>query len=605
MARVLLVSFAGYPYTPSSLMPDNGLANLAGALLSAGHAARVLDYGTTETMARLYPRDVHRRMKPLVEAMLAGPPSRIRRGKGGLRWRDVVAAFMCDRRLQRHQRRIHAQLADQILQHVDDFRADAVGFKLWNGDGFLGTVRIARHLRRRRPDLPLFAGGPHVDWFKAGILRYARALNRKRTDSLSRKRTDSFRALVYGEGEPAIVPLAEHIDGQRALADVPNLLYASEGRFRHTSRLRVEDLDELPIPCYAPQVYPSLHAGGQIQLVTLDESRGCPGACAFCLHASKSGQRWRFKSPRRVVAELLALRRTVGSRAFLYAGSNTPGRVACGNARAILAAGLDVRYACFGHFRTMGPADMDLLRRSGCRAIFLGLESASPRVLAQAMNKRIPLQQAEELLDRMRRADIASVVSVIYPAPFEDADSRQATLDFLLATRPDSVPVQFPGLIPGTRWYRRAREYGFDFPRGRAHARRVGLTYKIKLLYPPRLWPKLPYALHGRSSSQLIRQTQQFVCRIEAEGLTTGVGHDLTLMARELGRDVRAFRDECRRIFLTGDVDRAEQLVADVNRALRRPAGAPARGAGPFRCAADERIASSLKPQADRFVATG
>ena len=43
MARGLLVSYAGYPYTPSSLMPDNGLANLAGALLEAGHDVSIVD----------------------------------------------------------------------------------------------------------------------------------------------------------------------------------------------------------------------------------------------------------------------------------------------------------------------------------------------------------------------------------------------------------------------------------------------------------------------------------------------------------------------------------------------------------------------------------
>ena len=123
------------------------------------------------------------------------------------------------------------------------------------------------------------------------------------------------------------------------------------------------------------------------------------------------------------------------------------------------------------------------------------------------------------------------------------------------------MPVQFPGLIPHTRWYRKAGAYGFGFPRGRAVARRVGLTYKIKLLYPPRLWPKLPYTLGGQSSRQLIRRTGRFIQDLEAEGLLTGVGHDLTLMARELGRDLRDFRDDCRKIFLTGDVDRAEQLA--------------------------------------------
>ena len=65
MARGLLVSYAGYPYTPSSLTPDNGLANLAGALLAAGHDVRIVDYGTLATMRRLFPEELSSQVKPL------------------------------------------------------------------------------------------------------------------------------------------------------------------------------------------------------------------------------------------------------------------------------------------------------------------------------------------------------------------------------------------------------------------------------------------------------------------------------------------------------------------------------------------------------------
>ncbi len=551
MTRMLLVSFAGYPYTLSSLMPDNGLANLAGQLQQSGHAARILDYGTVETMARLYPPDLHRRMAPLVQSLLSR--------RGGRR-RDLARLLWCGHRLKQHQRKVYAQVALEIIRQANEFGAQFIGFKLWNGDGFLATVRIAELIRRRRPDLPLFAGGPHVDWFKAEIFAYTRA----------------FAGLVIGEGEPAIVPLAEHVGHGRPLAEVPNLLYVEGRKVRRTQRIKVEDLDALPLPCYSPEVYPSLHTDGQIRLVTVDESRGCPGHCAFCLHGQKSGQNWRFKSPLRLVEEIRALQAVVGTRCFLYAGSNTPAAPAQANARAILEAGLEVRYACFGHFKGMGKADLKLLRQSGCRAIFFGLESGSERVLAEAMHKDIPLHRARELLRRMREAHIVSITSVIYPAPFEDERSRQETLDFLLDVRPDSVPVQFPGLIPGTLWDRQACLFGFNFPSGRAKARRKGLTYKIKLIYPPRFWAKLPYTLRGRSSKQLAAETGAFIQELEQNGLTTGVGHDLALVAQEIGMDLKTLRDHCRQAFLAGDIAEVAKLVSQTNAAMCGLRGTPA-----------------------------
>ena len=72
MSKVLLVSFAGYPYTPSSLMPDNGLASLAGSLLEAGHEVRILDYGAVATAGRLFPEALSRRVRPLAEKLFIG-----------------------------------------------------------------------------------------------------------------------------------------------------------------------------------------------------------------------------------------------------------------------------------------------------------------------------------------------------------------------------------------------------------------------------------------------------------------------------------------------------------------------------------------------------
>ena len=540
MARIMLVSFAGYPYTVSSLMPDNGLANLAGQLMQCGHAARILDYGTVETMDRLYPRDVHRLMVPLAESMLTRKKTRLR---------DLARVLWCGRRLKSHQQKVYTELASEILGQADEFDADAIGFKLWNGDGFEGTVRIAEIIRARRPRLHLFAGGPHVDWFKSEILRY----------------TSAFEGLVMGEGEPVIGALAEYVDGRRALHEIPDMLYMEGGRIRRTNRADVADLNSMAMPCYSPDVYPSLLQSHQVRIPTIDESRGCPGRCAFCLHGRKSGTCWRLKSSQRLVGEIRSIQRDVPTHCFIYAGSNTPAALAQNNARAILEEGLDIRYACFGHFKGMGKVDADLLARSGCGAIFFGLESASRRLLTDTMHKDVPLGVARDLLKRMRLSGILSVASVIYPAPFEDEQSRKETLDFLMEVRPDSVPVQFPGLIPGTLWDRQASHFGFEFPKGRASARRKGLKYKIKLIYPPRLWAKLPYTLHGRSSKELIAQTGAFIQQLEQGGLTTGVGHDLALMAREIGMDIRTFRDRCRKAFLTGDVDDIRTLVDEIN----------------------------------------
>jgi len=545
MARVMLVSFAGYPYTPSSLMPDNGLASLAGCLLEAGHQVRVLDYGTVSTLRRLFPEGLSRRLRPLAEKLFL-------QGRK-LSLRQKLTFLRAGMELDAHQKRELAVIAREVAQEAADFGAGVVGLKLWNGDGFLGSVRIAEAVREHLPGVSIIGGGPQVDYFGRHILDY----------------TSAFDVLVRGEGERVLPSLVEALAAGDDWRSIPGLVWREGNRMRTTPVETIQGLDELPLPVYDAEVYPALAGDEKIKIGIVDESRGCPNRCSFCIHPVKSGGRWHVKSARRVTEEMTRLGNQIGTRYFLYSGSNTSAAVALDIAREILDQGLDVRYACFGHVRGIARADFDLLKRSGCEAIFYGLESASPRILRDAFHKPLDLNLARRVLTQTKEAGIGTITSVIYPAPFEDAESRAQTLAFLREVRPHSVPVTVPGMIPGTPWETEAEKYGFEKSK-RRDLWEYALTYKIKLLFPPSLWKPLPYRLNGKSSRRLFRECGRFIADVEACGLLTNVSHELVLMAHALGcgDDLKGFRDRSRAQFLSGQADEVAQMTQQINQAV-------------------------------------
>jgi len=77
--RWLLVNYAGYPYAPNSLMPDNGLANLAGALLQTRNEVEILDYCTLGTLQRFSTPDLTAALDEGLDALRRG-------GDGALAW---------------------------------------------------------------------------------------------------------------------------------------------------------------------------------------------------------------------------------------------------------------------------------------------------------------------------------------------------------------------------------------------------------------------------------------------------------------------------------------------------------------------------------------
>jgi anaerobic magnesium-protoporphyrin IX monomethyl ester cyclase len=105
---------------------------------------------------------------------------------------------------------------------------------------------------------------------------------------------------VVREGERAIVALAEHLRGQRALTEVPNLVYRDGETIRFSPEHRLLDVTELPWPV---RQWPE--AGDVTPIVS---RRGCGSRCGFCsmvpFYDRKLGPAVRMRTPADVADEI-------------------------------------------------------------------------------------------------------------------------------------------------------------------------------------------------------------------------------------------------------------------------------------------------------------
>ncbi len=543
MARALLVSYAGYPYTPSSLTPDNGLANLAGALLEAGHDVRIIDYGTLATMRRLFPEELSSQVKPLAERMLMG-------GEQAGSPQQLAQLAQLAGRLEAYQEAELHQIGRELVKEVGKFQPDFVGFKLWNGDGFSGSVALAQILRTEFPDLHIYAGGPQASWFNKVIYQ----------------RTGVFEAIACGEAEATIVALAEHATGQRDLADIPAIIYQHNGEVMEVPRAGWLDLNDLPVPVYDPEIYPAMAGEEKIKIIVLDDSRGCPYRCGFCTHPVESGTRLRTASAQLLVDRMEQVIRDYGISVFRFAGSSTPGSLMYEVAQEILDRHLEVQYACFGHFASADPDHFAVMAKSGLYAIFFGLESGCQWVLDKAVRKGINMAMVKETVQKAQQAGLFIVTSMIVPLPFDTEETIKESLGFIMSIRPDSVPVQFPGLLPGTPWLEQPEKYNFTVDTKELLL--AGLDYKIKLLFPPQFWDAPPYKVNGMKFAEFTALTMKFAKELEAGGILTGVPDDMALIAKCAGMTARELRDKARLWCLVGDVASMAQMVERANQVI-------------------------------------
>ncbi len=433
---VFLVSYSGYPFSPTNFLPDNGLANLAGALKEEGYQVKIFDFNTPRLINRLFPHQFSRKITPLITRILEEGRTSFRDGWRLLRWEKILRV---------HWDRETEKIGKELCGKIEEENPLFVGFKLWNGDGFSGSVTFARMIKRFFPHIPVVGGGPHVDVFKEIIFKFFPV----------------FDVLVYGEGERSIVRLADFFAGKGRLIDIPNLIFQEGTQLITTNEERIENLDDLPFPVYDPEVYPAMEGDeDKIKMFVIDDSRGCNNRCHFCIHPIKSGK-LRFKSPGRIVEEIKRLKSQFNTRIFRYAGSSTPTKILRKTAELILKEGLDIEYTTFGHVRGGNKEDFEILKKSGCYAIFFGIESGNQRILDETMNKNVTVDKIRETIKLAKEAGIFVAGSLIYPTPLDDEKTREETLKLLEEVKPHSAPVQFPLITPGTEWGENPQKFGF------------------------------------------------------------------------------------------------------------------------------------------------
>ena len=275
--------------------------------------------------------------------------------------------------------------------------------------------------------------------------------------------------MIRGEGEDALVELADALDGRRAFADVAGLSWLDRGMVRHNpARPFNTELDRLAPPLAALDLFDPAWYGA----ATDAAAGGHPVEPRLPARRARSA---RTTSPAASSATAAPRRSPPRSRCCAIASallgfSFFDDSFAVGKRRvrelcdAIARVGAPVWWTCTAH-----PAHLDRdvladMKRAGCAGIDIGMESADPGMLLR-IGKGVTVERVLDVLGWAAELGVHTVVNLMFGWPDETDAELDATIAFMDRAAPLAGGFNARGVVvpyPGTQIYEQHHErFGF------------------------------------------------------------------------------------------------------------------------------------------------
>jgi anaerobic magnesium-protoporphyrin IX monomethyl ester cyclase len=365
--------------------------------------------------------------------------------------------------LDRKYKKKNYKLIDQKLRYG---RYELVCFSSVYSE-FIFVKEIAKYIKRRY-NVFLILGGVHV------------------TISPDESYLDIFDALCIGEGENALLELADRLEERMDISSVSNLWIKENGHIiKNKTREFIQDLDSLPFidrDLWQPLIF------DKNTRLTILLGRGCPYNCTYCcnhrIREVAPGKYVRIRSVENIIAEMeyLISKFPDIKEYFLEIetlGADTEWLLAFCDQVYFLNKGLQNKLSFSANLRVYDNLDFDLifsnLQKANFGSIIIGLESGNERIRKEILNTHYSNEKVIQAVKSARMHNIKVGIFNLVGIPTESLNDFKDTLRLNQEIQPDwhATSIFFP--YEGTKLYNFAKEQGLlpeklNFNEERQHA---------------------------------------------------------------------------------------------------------------------------------------
>lgn len=281
---------------------------------------------------------------------------------------------------------------------------------------------------------------------------------------------------VIGEGEVTVCELLRCLENGEDVHAVPGLAFVENDRFFLTEpRKPIMDLDSLPYPDYESLGFQEhLSTFRPSDLYYLDyfdhprgypivASRSCPFECTFCYHPL--GRVYRQRSIDSIMEELQAVVPKYRINVIeildeLFSLDGERLKVFCerlADFRKSLS--WELKWGCQLRVANIDRDTLEVLKRSGCYNLSLGLESYSKTVL-DSMKKKITPDEIHKAVHCLLDTDLRLQGNFIFGDRAETMVTARETIDFWKKHSDAGILLSFVQPYPGSELYKHCLDKG-------------------------------------------------------------------------------------------------------------------------------------------------
>lgn len=331
------------------------------------------------------------------------------------------------------------------------------GVSVMTGYQIYEAMDFSSFAKKLKPDIPVVWGGWHP--------------------SILPEQTMDFRdidILVRGQGEETFRELIFAIDKKRQINEISGITYRCNGKvIRNSNRDMIDMNNFVPMDTSLIDIekylFDSFLGTRTLFWVT---SYGCPFHCTFCCSPILYPGRWTGLNAERVVEQLRGFVEKYEINAINFVDNNffvNKDRV-MNICKGIIDNNLKIYWGAnvrIDQINNFGKEMLTLLKRSGCRQLFIGAESGDEDIL-KMVSKNISIEDTYKAAGLLSENDIVAEMFIMVGFPDQPEKDLGESLRLIKDIKMKFPNHQFTPFLytpyPGTKLFRKSNEKGLKIP---------------------------------------------------------------------------------------------------------------------------------------------